>query len=119
MKIITYYLLLLIFIALLAGYLIQGQANTMNMNQMLSVSLLLSLYAVLMSLAGEGKTIDERETQHRYISNRAGLIAGTVILSIGTLYQLFHHNLDYWLLAALITINLVKIMSLIYTHYKK
>ena len=121
MKIIIYYLLLLVFIALLAGFILQGHAAgapQMSMQTMLSVSLLLGLYVVGMSLVGEGKTVDERELAHRYVSNRGGLIAGTIVLSLGVLYQLFTHQLDPWLLAGLIGINLVKIVTLIYTNYK-
>jgi uncharacterized membrane protein len=120
MKIITYYLLLLIFIALFSGFLVQHHPSPMSMQQMLSVSLLLGLYVVAMSFVGEGKTVDERETAHRYSSNRNALISGTIILSLGILYQLFiTHALDYWLLTGLIAINLVKIISLIYSNYNK
>ncbi len=118
MKIITYYLLLLAFIALLSGLLIQQHPAPMSMQQMLSVSLLLGLYVVAMSFVGEGKTVDEREVAHRYLSNRAGLISGTIVLSVGVLYQVFTRQIDYWLLAGLIVINLVKIVSLIYSNYK-
>lgn len=118
MKIIIYYLVLLIFIALLAGFVIQGEHSGMSMKQMVSVSMLLALYVVLISLAGEGRAIDEREVHHRYLANRAALVAGTAFLSAAILYQLFHHNLDYWLLGGLIIINLVKIISLIYSNYK-
>jgi len=89
------------------------------MQQMVSVSAFLVLYVIGLSLAGEGKTVDEREVAHRYFSNRAALIAGTVILSIGILWQLFSHTMDYWLLASLVIINLVKIIGLIYSNYKK
>ncbi len=116
-RVTVYYLFLLIFIGLLADFLIQPHPSGMSMPTMLSVSVLLGVYVVLMSLVGEGKTIDEREMAHRYFSNRASLVAGTIVLSIGVLYQLFTHNLDYWLLAGLITINLVRIVSLIYSSY--
>lgn len=118
MRIIVYYLLLLIFIALLTGFLIQGKPESMSMQKMLSISALLALYVVAMSVVGEGRTGDERALHHRYLANRAALVAGTILLSIGVLYQFFTHQLDYWLLAGLITINLVKIMSLIYSNYK-
>ncbi|OGE88359.1 MAG: hypothetical protein A3J07_00995 [Candidatus Doudnabacteria bacterium RIFCSPLOWO2_02_FULL_49_13] len=118
MKIIIYYLVLLILIALLTGFLVQGTPDSMSMEQIISVSLLLGVYVVAISLVGEGKIIDERDMQHRYTSNRLALIAGTVILSIGVLVQLFNHALDYWLLAGLIAINLVKIVSLIYSNYR-
>jgi len=119
MKIIVYYLLLLVFIALFSGFILQRQGDSMTMSQMVSASVLLGLYVAGMSLAGEGKTIDEREVSHRYLANRQALLAGTVILSVGVLYQLFFHRLDYWLLASLMVINLVKIISLIYSSYKK
>jgi hypothetical protein len=118
MKIIIYYLVLLVFIALLAGFLIQPHGQGMSMTTMVSVSVLLSIYVVAMSLIGEGKTVDEREEAHRYKANRVALIAGTVILSAGILYQLFTHRLDYWLLAGLISVNLFKIISLIYSNHR-
>ena len=118
MKIIVYYLVLLILIALLAGFLVQGTPDSMSMGQMISISVLLGVYVVAMSLVGEGKVVDERDMQHRYTSNRLALIAGTVILSAGVLVQLFNHALDYWLLAGLIAVNLVKIVSLIYSNYR-
>ncbi len=118
MKIIIYYLLLLVFIGIFSGFLIQRQSASMSMQQMVSISVLLGLYVVAMSFIGEGKTVDERETLHRYLANRSATIAGTIMLSAGVLYQLFSHTLDYWLLAGLITINLAKIISLIYSDYK-
>jgi hypothetical protein len=118
MKIVVYYLLLLIMIALITGFLLQDRQDSMSMEQMISVSVLLGIYTVAMSLVGEGKTADERALQHRYTSNRLGLLAGTVVLSVGVLVELFTHTLDYWLLAGLIMINLVKIISLIYLNYK-
>ena len=119
MKLIVYYLLLLVFIALLSGFLIQSRPGGMSMQQMVSVSALLVIYVVGISVVGEGKTADERETAHRYFSNRAALLAGTLVFSVGILYQLFAHRLDYWLLAGLIVINLTKIVSLIYSNYRK
>ncbi len=119
MKVITYYLLLLVFIALFAGFLLQSGPEGMSMEKTLSACFFLVLYVVAMSLVGEGKTADERELAHRYVANRLALIAGTIVLSLGILYQLFTHEVDYWLLAGLVVINLVKIVSLIYSNYKQ
>lgn len=120
MKTVYYYLALLILICLIAYQLTLGQiANGMSMPAMVSVSALLVGYVVAMSLLGEWRASDERELQHRYYANRAALIAGTALLSIGVLYQLFTHQLDYWLLIAVILINVVKIVSLLYLHYRK
>lgn len=120
MKNILYYLFLLIFIALLSGFLMFGRIDSMSMPQMLGVGAFLVLYTVAMSLVGETPNADEREILHRRLSNRAGLIAGIVIFSLGILYQMFiSHMVDYWLLMGLITINLTKIVSLIYLENKK
>ena len=122
MKLIFYYLSLLVFLAIVTGFLIsQNQAQaTMGMSTMLGIGVALGLYVVAMSLIGEGPQEDEREAHHRRIANRTAMITGTIILSIGVLYQLFViHQLDYWLLIALMGINLSKIVSLIYLNYRK
>lgn len=120
MKVIVYYLLLLILIVLTAGYLLSGQTDKMSMPQMLSASAVLMVYVVAISLVGETKNGDERDVLHRNLSNRYALISGTVIFSIGLIYQMFiTHALDWWLLAGLIIINLTKIISLIYLNYRK
>lgn len=121
MKILTYYIFLLALISTLGIILIKtNQSDTvMTMQAMISVSVFLVAYVIGSSLVGEGKTEDERATVHRYKANRYALIAGTVILSYGIIYQLFTHHLDYWLIYGLIGINLSKIGSLIYQHYYK
>jgi hypothetical protein len=123
MKIILYYLLLLVSIALITGFIISqnsGGAMSMSMTQAASLSGVLALYIVAMSFVGEGKLEDERAGTHRHIANRAGLLAGTVIMALGIMTQLFiSHKIDYWLLTGLIVINLTKIVSLIWLNYKK
>ncbi len=119
MRIIIYYLLLLVFIAVIGGF-VMSHGGAMSMQQMVSVSAMLVLYVIGVSLVGEGKTVDEREAAHRYYANRAALVAGTITLSLGILYELFiSHQLNYWLLSGLIVINLTKIISLIYLNYRK
>lgn len=119
MKSIIYYLLLLIFIALVGGFLLFGRADSMGMGQMLGLSAGLILYTVAMSFVGEGIKQDEREIIHKNLSNRSGLVAGTIVFSVGILYQLFvDHRIDSWLLIGLIVINVTKIISLIYLSNK-
>ncbi len=122
MKLIIYYLSLLVFLAIVTGYLISqnGSAQSMTMGTMAGVSSALVIYVVAMSLVGEGQKEDERDVLHRQFSNRIALIAGSIILSIGILYQLFvSHNLNYLALIALMGINISKIISLIYLNYKR
>ena len=123
MKIILYYLFLLIGIALITGFVMSQSTDgttSMSMTEALSLCGLLALYTIALSVVGEGKVADEREQQHRYIANRAGLIAGTTLLALALIFQLFvTHKVDYWLLTGLIVINLTKIISLIWLNYKK
>lgn len=119
MKIIIYYLSLLLLLALVTGYIFSGEANAMSMKQVAGVSAVLVIYTIGISLVGEIKNTDEREIAHRNWSNRLALIVGTVFLSAAALFQLFRHATDYWLLAGLMAINLTKIISLIYSNYKK
>ena len=119
MKILFYYIALLVFIALLSGFLIAKNDSTMTMPEMLGIAAALAIYVAGLSLVGEGKTVDERETAHRYTSARIALITGTAFMSLAVLYQVFTHQLDYWLLASLIVLNLAKIISLIYLNYKR
>lgn len=119
MKIIRYYLALLLFIVIFSIFLWYQNLNTMTMSMMVISCFLLAIYVITLSLVGEGKQVDERENHHRYIANRGALLAGTSIISLGILYQLFNHQLDYWLLASLVVINIVKISSFLYLEYKK
>lgn len=119
MKILLYYIALLILIALVTGFLLSTGGSSMSMNQIITVSSFLILYTVGISFVGEMKAEDERDLAHKFTASRAGTIAGTLILSVGILVQLFTHHLDYWLLTALIGINVTKIVSLIYLNYRK
>lgn len=118
MKTIFYYIALLVFIVLLSGFLLTG-GQTMTMPGMFSISAALAAYVVALSLVGEGRPTDERETAHRYAGARIALVAATAFMSAALLYQLFTHQVDYLLLASLIVINLSKIISLLYQHYQR
>jgi hypothetical protein len=120
MKNILYYLFLLIFAALISGFLLFGRPDAMGMSQMFVVSAGLVLYTLAMTFVGEGAALDEREILHRNIANRSGLIAGNIVFSLGIIYQMFLlHSVDWWLLVGLIAINLTKIVSLIFLETKK
>ena len=120
MRVILYYLSLLVFIVLFSAFLVTGQTGDMSMPQMVSVCVVLVIYTVIISVVGEGRSLDEREVLHRNLANRVGLIVGTVVLSVGVIYQLFvNHHLDYWMLLGLAVINFAKLITLIFLHHKK
>jgi hypothetical protein len=102
------------------AYLLFEPMDAMSMPTLISICGFLILYSVLISLAGETKCEDEREVLHRNLSNRVAAIAATIFISGGLIYQIVvTHHVDWWLLAAIIIINLTKITSLIYFHYKR
>jgi len=109
-----------VLIALISGYLLFKPMDNMSMPAIISICTFLVLYSVLISLAGEIKSEDEREVLHRNLSNRMATVAATLFISGGLIYQIFiTHLIDWWLLATIIVINITKITSLIYFHYKK
>ena len=122
MKLILYYISLIVFLALITGFLISQNRNfdTMGAPVMFGIVAVLVAYTLAMSLVGEGSKENEQDIQNRNFTNRISLIVGTSILSIGVICQfLINHYLDYWLLGALLAINLSKIISLIYLNNKK
>ena len=93
----------------------------MEMKPMLEMVLpTLADVAALVTLAfglAEGRG-DERAALHRYMASRAAFLLGLGVLAIGTLWQTYAHNLDPWLLSALIAVTLGKIAGLLYGKYK-
>ncbi|MBP6859602.1 MAG: hypothetical protein KBC69_03220 [Candidatus Magasanikbacteria bacterium] len=119
-KILTYYTLLLVLLLLTGGYLVFKPMDEMSMPNIISICTALVLYSILISITGETRCEDEREVLHRNLSNRAALIAGTFVISAGLIYQMFvSHTVNWWLLTVIIVINITKISSLIFYHYKK
>jgi cell division protein FtsW (lipid II flippase) len=107
-----------VFIAVIAGFILSGNNNFSGQTATI-VAALLILYCIGLSLVSAGKNQDEQSKTNRNITERAGLIAANVIISLGIIYQLFTHTLDFWLLVSLMIINLVKIISLVYLNNKK
>ncbi|MDH5533895.1 MAG: hypothetical protein OEX81_05740 [Candidatus Pacebacteria bacterium] len=57
---------------------------------------------------------DEREEQHQLKAGRMSFLIGAGILTMGAIYQLSQHEVDPWLISALIIMILVKVISRIY-----
>jgi hypothetical protein len=122
MKLILYYISLIVFLALITGFLISQNRNfdTMGAPVMFGIVAVLLAYALAISLVGEGLKEDEQEISNRRLTNRIALIVGASVLAIGVIFQfLVNHYLDYWLITGLVAINLSKIISLIYLNNKK
>jgi len=71
------------------------------------------IYILLASLVYKEKPKDEREAQILNQSSRLAFIGGTSFLLIGIIVQSMQHNLDSWLVWALVLIVAIKNLS----HY--
>ena len=61
---------------------------------------------------------DEREEQHQLKAGRTSFLIGAGVLTMGAIYQLSQHEVDPWLIAALIIMILTKVFTRIYYQLK-
>lgn len=61
---------------------------------------------------------DEREVLHRYIANRYAYFLGSGTLVLAIIIQEMQHNLDPWIVVALVVMILAKIVGLLYSRMK-
>jgi len=86
--------------------------------QMIIITLVLLVFASFSAFVWREKARDEREQLHINIASRFSYLAGVGILIAGTLYQTINHNLDPWLIIALIVMMLAKIIGILYANSK-
>lgn len=83
--------------------------------------LLVLLFLAFLSFAAliwKENSSDEREAFHTLTAGRISFLAGVGVLVVGTIAQTAMHNIDPWLIIALCTMVIVKIILLIYTSRK-
>jgi Na+/H+ antiporter NhaD/arsenite permease-like protein len=78
--------------------------------KMLMVALIL-IFLFLIGLVWQEVPEDERDTQHISKSGRYAFIGGSIVLVLGISLQALRHSIDPWLLYALATMVLIKIIS--------
>ena len=89
-----------------------------SVNTMLILGLILS-FTVFAAIVFKEKASDERELSHIHIAGRISYIAGTLVLTLGVVYQAFNHEIDSWLLLGLFVMVLSKLITRIYFHHKR
>jgi uncharacterized membrane protein len=80
--------------------------------QMTLTVLLLLIFVIFSVFIWREKTIDEREELHKLRSGKMAFWSGSTILIMGIVYQIFNHNLDNWLIGALVVMVTAKAISL-------
>ena len=86
---------------------------------MMMEALMIIIFGIFASLLWREGAADEREGLHRMIAGRIGFLAGAGTLVVGILVQTIKYSVDPWLVIALTTMILAKIVVLIYIKNNK
>lgn len=76
---------------------------------MLAVAL--ALFGIFASFILRERSADERDDQHKSLAGRNAFLAGSGILTLGIAVQGYTHAVDPWLVLALISMVMVKIVT--------
>ena len=85
---------------------------------MLMVGIVIA-FLVFSGFIWKEKTHDERDEYHRLFAGRISFLAGTSVLVVGIVYRSLHHNIDPWLIYALIGMVLAKTLSRLYSKLRQ
>ncbi|MBI3573155.1 MAG: hypothetical protein HY092_03075 [Candidatus Kerfeldbacteria bacterium] len=83
-----------------------------------SLGALAAAFIALFGLAWRERPRDEREEYHRALAGRLAFLAGSGALVTAIIVQSLQHRLDSWLVVALATMLLAKVVGLIYGRMK-
>lgn len=86
-------------------------------NMMISLILIVTLvlFGFFASFILREKVIDERDGTHRTLAGRNAFLIGSGVILVGILVQAYQHNVDTWLVVALIVMIITKISSRIWS----
>jgi len=84
--------------------------------QMTVLAIFLIIFAIFVGLIWKEKASDERENLHRLIAGRLGYILGATGLVLGIVIQNLSHEVDPWLVIALVLMILGKIIGIIHSR---
>src|SRR3989344_3467470 len=76
--------------------------------QTMTIAAILIIFVSFCVFVWKEKSKDEREQLHKQIASRFAYLSGASILLVGVIIESFNHNLDPWLILALIVMILAK-----------
>lgn len=79
------------------------------------LALMFVAFALFAAFLLRENAFDERELLHRMFSGRVAFLTGTTILTVGIVVQSLEHDVDLWLVLALVGMVLSKLISRIYS----
>lgn len=90
----------------------------MPMHGNLLIVIFIIVYVIYSAFFWKEAARDEREELHILFSGRVAFIVGTTILAFGVIKQAIGHDIDPWLVVALISMVLAKSISRLYSESK-
>jgi hypothetical protein len=86
-----------------------------NMLVMCMLAIILALFGLFAGLVLREKSQDERDDIHKGLAGRNAFLSGCVVLITGIFVQGLSHTIDMWLILALITMIITKVVTRIWT----
>jgi uncharacterized membrane protein SirB2 len=86
--------------------------------EMMFIIVFIILFFIYSAVIWNEKGNDEREDLHILNAGRVSFLVGSGILTIGIFVQSLNHNIDPWLIYALISMIFTKIIIRIYSEIK-
>lgn len=71
----------------------------------------LALFVVFAAFMWREEARDEREAAHQAAAGRIGYLAGAAVLAVGLFTQSIRHDVDGWVVAALVVMVLAKVAT--------
>ena len=88
-----------------------------NMLHMLMLTFTFATFAFFAIYILQEKVQDERELAHRMLSGRIAFLIGSAVLTTGIVIESFQDVVDVWLVIALTTMVLSKLLTRIYSDW--
>ena len=86
-----------------------------DMMVMSMLAVILVLFAIFASFILREKSVDERDDQHKALAGRNAFLAGSSTLILGIIVQGYTHQVDEWLVIALLVMVMTKIGTRIWS----
>ena len=76
------------------------------------------VFLVFSAFFWKEQSVDEREEVHKNKAGRVSFLIGTTVLAIGIIYQSLSHNIDIWLVIALMSMIVAKVVTHMYNKVR-
>lgn len=83
------------------------------------LALVVASFGLLATFIMKEVVVDEREAGHRMVAGRVAFLIGSATLTLGIVIQSLNHNVDFWLVIALVLMIIAKFGSLYYLDKRR